>query len=60
MPLSVVSLLLVEGSLLVSTCLVGGWCKLWAFTRFLDDEVYTTPNFRAFSISYEKQIVNRR
>jgi hypothetical protein len=47
-----------EGSLLVCTCLVSGWHKLWAFTRFLDNEDDTTLNFRGFSISHEKQIVN--
>jgi hypothetical protein len=59
-PLSTVSLPLVEGSLLVCTCLVSGWHKLWAFMRFLDDEHDTTPDFRVFSISQEKQIVNCR
>jgi hypothetical protein len=40
------------------TCLVSGWHKLWAFTLFLDDEDDTTPDFRGFSISRDKKIVN--
>jgi hypothetical protein len=48
----------VEGCLLVCTCLVSGCHNLWAFTSFLDNEDDTTPHFRGFSISYEKQIVN--
>jgi hypothetical protein len=40
-------------------CLVSGWHKLWAFTHFLDDDDIT-PDFRGFSISHEKQIVNCR
>jgi hypothetical protein len=51
---------LAEGSLLVCTCLVSGWHKLWVFMHFLDDEDDTTPDFRGFSISHEKQIVNCR
>jgi hypothetical protein len=59
-PLSAVFLPLVEGSLLVCTCLVSGWQKLWAFMHFLDDEDDTIPDFRGFSVSHEKQIVNCR
>jgi hypothetical protein len=53
-PLSTVFLLLVEGSLLVCTCLVSEWHKLWTFIRFLDDEDDSTPDFRGFPISHEK------
>jgi hypothetical protein len=36
----------VEGSLLVCSCLVSEWHKLWAFTGFLDgDDDDTTSNF---------------
>jgi hypothetical protein len=59
-PLSTVFLPLAERSLLVCTCLLSGWHKLWAFTRFLEDEDDTTPDFRGFSISHEKQTVNCR
>jgi hypothetical protein len=31
-----------------------------AFARFLDNQDDTTPDFRGFSISYEKQIENCR
>jgi hypothetical protein len=58
-PLSMV-LPLVEVSLLVCSCLVSGWHKLWAFTHFLDNEDYTTPDIRGFPISHEKQIMNYR
>jgi hypothetical protein len=51
---------LVEGSLLVCTCVVSAWHNLWVFTHFLDDEADTTPDFRGFFISHEKQIVNCR
>jgi hypothetical protein len=51
-----VSFSLVEGSLLVCTCSVSGWHKLWAFTHFLDDEDDTTPDFRDFYISHEKKL----
>jgi hypothetical protein len=54
---TVVFLPLVEDSLLVCTCLISGWHKLWAFMHFLDSEDDTTPHFREFSISREKQIV---
>jgi hypothetical protein len=53
-PMSTVFLPLVEGSLLVCTCVVSGWHKLWALTRFLDVEDDTNPDFRGFSISHEK------
>jgi hypothetical protein len=58
-PLSTVFLPLVEGSLLVCTCLVSGW-QMWAFMRFLDDEGDTTTDFRGFPISHEKQTVKCR
>jgi hypothetical protein len=59
-PPSFMPVSLVEGSLLLCTCLVSGWHKLWAFTRFFDNEDDTTPDFRCFSISHQKQIVNCR
>jgi hypothetical protein len=59
-PPSFVLVSLVLGSFLVCTRLVSGWHKLWAFTRFLDDEDDITPDFKGFSITHEKQIVNCR
>jgi hypothetical protein len=47
-------------SLLACTYFVSGWHKLWALMRFLDNEDDTTPDFRGFYISHEKQIVNCR
>jgi hypothetical protein len=52
--LSFVLVSLVEGSLLVCTCLVSGCHKLWTLARFLDGEDDTTPDFRGFSVSHEK------
>jgi hypothetical protein len=50
----------IEGSLLVCTCLASGWHNLRAFMCFLADEDDTTPDFKGFSISHEKQVVNHR
>jgi hypothetical protein len=43
----------VDGSLLVCTCLVTGWQKLWAFTLFLDNDD-TIPDFRDFFVMKNK------